>query len=94
MFAPFFLSEQLKLENIDKKLEKRSTQVIVFTPICLLIIFVCFFLDRILGGNFTIFYYFGWFFALISIITIYTGVIRPQWFVNKFSEKKTQDETY
>lgn len=68
--------------KIEPGLQKRSTQIIALSPLSFLTVFIFFMLDIIEGGNFTIFYYIGWVFALVSIFTLYIGVVRPGWFIN------------
>jgi hypothetical protein len=65
--------------------DKVSAFMISLSPISILCVFIMFFLDRMFGGNFTPFYYAGWAFVIVSMVTIYIGVIRPKWV---FKEKK------
>lgn len=74
MIAAFRLASKM-----DKGPDRVSAIFISFSPISILCVFVMFFLDRIFGGNFTPFYYAGWAFVIISMVTIYIGVIRPKW---------------
>ena len=78
-FASFKLAKKL-----EKPLDKRSTQIIGLGPINILLVFVMFLLDRMVGGNFSIFYYFGWAFVVSAALLLYIGVIRPEWFVKKY----------
>ena len=77
-FASFKLSKSLK-----NPLDKRSTQFIGLGPINILFVFVMFFVDRMVGGNFSLFYYFAWAFVVVAALVLYVGLIRPDWFVKK-----------
>ena len=70
--------------KMDKGPDRVSAVMISLSPISILMVFVMFFLDRIFGGNFTPYYYAGWVFVIISMGTLYIGVIRPKWL---FKEK-------
>jgi len=65
--------------KMDKGSDRISAVFISLSPLSILLVFVMFFLDRIFGGNFTPFYYTGWVFVIISMGTLYIGVIRPKW---------------
>ncbi|MHA1520148.1 MAG: hypothetical protein ACTSRK_08190 [Promethearchaeota archaeon] len=69
--------------SIDNKKDRRAIQMIGLSPISMLLIFISFFIDRLMGGNFTVFYYIGWFFVLFVCFFITTGILRPKWFESR-----------
>jgi hypothetical protein len=71
--------------KVEKGPDRVSTLFISISPISIIMVFVMFFLDRLFGGNFTVFYYIGWVFVIISMFFMYLGVIRPKW---AFKERK------
>ena len=73
-----------KLEN---HADKRATQMLAGAPTALLFLFVSFLLDRIMGGDFTIFYYIGWAVSLIAVFLLILGIFRPRWVENLWKEK-------
>lgn len=73
--------------KVEKGPDRVSTLLISISPISIIMVFVMFFLDRVFGGNFTVYYYIGWVFVIISMIGLYLGVIRPRWV---FKEKKIE----
>ncbi len=80
MIAAFALASKL-----EKGPDRASTLFISLSPVSIIVVFVMFFLDRLAGGNFSPYYYAGWAFVILSMVTIYIGVIRP-----KFLFKKTE----
>ncbi len=75
----------LKLASkLEKGPDKVSAVMISLSPLSIMMVFVMFFIDRMLLDDFTWAYYVGWAFVIVSMITIYIGVIRPAWL---FKEK-------
>ena len=64
--------------KLEKGPDKVSTYMISVSPISIMFVFVMFFIDRMVGGNFSPFYYAGWAFVIVSLIFMYIGVIRPK----------------
>ena len=59
--------------------DKVGAFFISISPLSIMLVFVMFFLDRIKGGDFTVFYYIGWVWVAVSMFFMYLGVIRPKW---------------
>ncbi|TFG18757.1 MAG: hypothetical protein EU530_08260 [Promethearchaeota archaeon] len=74
--------------KLEKGPDRVGTLFISISPISIMMVFVMFFLDRMFGGNFTVFYYIGWVFVIISMFFMYLGVIRPKWV---FKERKIEN---
>jgi len=69
--------------RMEKGADRVCAILIGISPLSILLVFAMFFLDRIFGGNFTPFYYTGWVWVIISMFTLYLGVIRPEWAFKK-----------
>lgn len=69
--------------RLEPGADKKGVQFIALSPLSIIMVFVLFFMDRIAGGDFTVYYYLAWFFVVISTITMYIGVIRPKWAINQ-----------
>ncbi len=66
-------------QKVADPLLKRGSQLIGTGPLFLLLTFIFFMVDRILGGAFSPFYYIAWISAVIAIFFIYTGYVLPNW---------------
>lgn len=77
IFASFRL-----IPKLDETKDKFFVRFIAFSPIILIFIYIFFMMDIIFGGNFTIFYYLGWFAALMADVSLAIGVLRPE-FIEK-----------
>ncbi len=81
--APVFLIFARAARRMSQKvadpLLKRGSQLIGTGPLFLLLTFIFFTVDRILGGAFSPFYYIAWISAVIAIFLIYTGYVLPNW---------------
>ncbi|MHA1731345.1 MAG: hypothetical protein ACTSU5_05345 [Promethearchaeota archaeon] len=71
----------------DDYLDRKSTAMISFSPMLILGTLFLFLLDRVFGGNFTVFYFLAWAFALASTFTIYLGFVRPEWYKRRVEAK-------
>ncbi len=72
--------------KMDTKLAKVSILLIAISPILLLLCFAFFFIDRMMGGDFTPFYIPAWGFALTSVVTAYIGYLQPEWFKKRMEK--------
>lgn len=66
--------------KLEDKKDRRAIVMIGVSPIAMFLIFIAFFIDRLMGGHFTVFYYIGWAFVPFVSFFIATGVLRPKWF--------------
>ncbi len=87
-----FVSSFLLARRIDDPVDKAFVSLLAFSPVCIIMIFALFLLDRIMGGNFTIFYYLGWLMGVFASIILYFSVARPK-FVEKMIEKRVHSKS-
>ena len=65
--------------RLEKGPDRVSAFMISLSPLSIMMVFVMFFIDRMLVDDFTWAYYVGWVFVIISMVTLYIGVIQPAW---------------
>jgi hypothetical protein len=65
--------------KLERGPDKSATIWISISPMSIMMVFIMFFVDRIVGGNFSPFYYAGWAFVVVSILSMFLGIIRPKW---------------
>ncbi|RLI66444.1 MAG: hypothetical protein DRO88_01900, partial [Promethearchaeia archaeon] len=73
-----FIGSFRMIRKLSNRVDKIFVLFILFTPISLVFVYIFFFIDILLGGKFTIFYYFGWLTGVIAAILLYFGVFRPK----------------
>jgi len=74
--------------RLEDPIMKRGMQLIGLGPVFLLMFFGCGMVDRILGGNFTPFYFVGMSLALGFIFITYLGFIQPEWFKRQVKQSR------
>lgn len=77
--------------RIDDPLDKLSMKLMGFGGISILLVFILFLLDAMVGGKYSPFYYIAWSFAMISIVFLYISVLQPVWF-KKIFENSTSNQ--
>ncbi|QEE16097.2 hypothetical protein DSAG12_01925 [Promethearchaeum syntrophicum] len=75
------------INKMDDPIDKIFVRFIALSPISIIMIFVFFFLDRIMINDFTIFYYLGWIGGIVSAGVVYIGIIRPSFIENYFQKR-------
>ncbi|UYP47564.1 hypothetical protein NEF87_003849 [Candidatus Lokiarchaeum ossiferum] len=78
--------------KLDEKVDKFFVGILGLAPISLIMIYIFFLIDRVLGANFTIFYYFGWFMVVLVSLFLYIGVIRPSKIENWLKRNKPMEQ--
>ncbi|MHA1145480.1 MAG: hypothetical protein ACTSRW_12130 [Candidatus Helarchaeota archaeon] len=85
LFVSLYLSVSA-FKNASKtsnRIFKHGSQLIGLSGILMVFINIMFVIDEFIvpgfGGAFSIFYYLGWFFVIVSAIFVYLGFILPNW---------------
>jgi hypothetical protein len=78
-YVPTMIAAIRLTVRVENRSDKISALSLAISPLSIMMVFVMFFLDRIFGGNFTVYYYIGWVWVIISMVFMYIGVIRPRW---------------
>ncbi len=70
-------------KHVERPIFRKAFFSLAIMAVCLIMIFVCFLIDRILIlimeiPGFTFFYYLTWAFTIIGILCAYLGYIRPE----------------
>ncbi|MHA1730676.1 MAG: hypothetical protein ACTSU5_01980 [Promethearchaeota archaeon] len=66
--------------KLEDDLAKRSLFWVGVSPVCLIFTFALFFLDRMLGADFTPLYIPAWLFGLLATFAAEIGYLQPEWF--------------
>lgn len=64
------------VNQMENPKQKRNTKIISFSPLSFLLYLILFMINSIMGSEFSIYYYIGWIFVLITFITLYIGIAR------------------
>ncbi len=75
------------LHKLDDRTDIFFLRFIAMAPISLIFIYVFFFIDRIMGGDFTVFYYLGWLTVVFATMGLYIGVLRPTFIEEKVTKR-------
>lgn len=72
---------------------RRGFQLIALFGLCLLLTFVFFVIDFILGAQYSPFVYVGWTSAAVGAILAYLGYIMPDWLKKRWEEPEIQEKS-
>ncbi|MHA1340126.1 MAG: hypothetical protein ACTSRZ_07945 [Promethearchaeota archaeon] len=76
--------------KVNDPLSKLSMKIMGMGGLSILLVFVFFLLDAMMGGKYSPFYYIAWSFAMLSISFLYISVLQPGWFKRIFETPETE----
>lgn len=80
----------LKRLGEDRPVERVSTKMILGSPAILIMVYLFFLVDRILGGRYSPFYYIAWATSLVAIVMLYIGYLQPDWVKRRVMAKHAE----
>ncbi|MFX1392070.1 MAG: hypothetical protein ACFFAH_00720 [Promethearchaeota archaeon] len=83
IYIPFIIRSFKAYKGVEDSTFKKAFLSLIIMAICLILIFICQIIDRVLMiildiSGYTFFYFLGWTFAIIAILCAYLGYIRPK----------------
>lgn len=83
IYIPFTWHCYQTYREVSDIIYKRAFLSLIVMSICLILVFVCQIIDRVLMivldiSGYTVFYFLGWSFAILAILCAYLGYIKPK----------------